>query len=112
MSREEEEQRRRLLGGSNRLTNCAGLSDVRRVQTFQVQVLGSVDALTGGGGVHLQRVSVAVVPGDGNIVPLIVIQRPLTFALDEVGSVPKVKYIVDVSVGKWNIYGGVCSSQS
>ena len=41
--------------------------------TFQVQVLGPVDTLTRGGGVHFQGVRVAVVSGDGHIVPLIVI---------------------------------------
>lgn len=40
---------------------------------------------------------VAVVSGDGHIVPLVVIQRPFAFALDEVGPISKVKNIVDVS---------------
>lgn len=40
---------------------------------------------------------VAVISSDGDIVPLVVIQRPLTFALDEVGPISKVKNIVDVS---------------
>lgn len=47
--------------------------------------------------------SVAVVSGDGYIVPLIIVQRPLTLAFDEVGSVSKVKHIMDVSVRKFNI---------
>lgn len=68
--------------------------------TFQVQVLSSIDALTRGCGVYLQRVGVAVVSRDGYIVPLVVVQRSLTFAFDKVGPIPKVKHIVDVSVGK------------
>lgn len=40
---------------------------------------------------------VAVVSGDGHIVPLVVIQCPVTFALDEVGPISKVKNVVDVS---------------
>lgn len=40
---------------------------------------------------------VAVVSGDGHIVPLVVIECPLTFAFDEVGPISKVKNIVDVS---------------
>lgn len=40
---------------------------------------------------------VAVVAGDGHIVPLVVIQSPFTFALDEIGPVPEVKHIVNVS---------------
>lgn len=43
------------------------------VPTFQVQVLGTVDALAGGRLVHLQCVCVAIVPTDGHIVPLVVI---------------------------------------
>lgn len=83
------------------------MADNKEIQngfrTFQVQVLGSVDALAGGGGVYLQCVSVAVVSGDGYIVPLIVIQRPLTFALDQIGSVSKVKHVVDVSARTFTI---------
>lgn len=41
---------------------------------------------------------VAVIPTDGHIVPLVVIQSPVTFALDEVGPIPKVKDIMYVSV--------------
>lgn len=72
--------------------------------TFQVQVLGSVDALAGGRLVHFQSVCVAVISTDGHIVPLVVIQSPVTFALDEVGPIAKVKDIVYVSVGQGEIY--------
>lgn len=47
--------------------------------------------------------SVAVVSGDGYIVPLIVIQRLFALAFDEVGPVSKVKHIMDVSARKFNI---------
>lgn len=43
---------------------------------------------------------VAVVSTDGHIVPLVVIQRSFTFALDEVGPISKVKHIVYISVKK------------
>lgn len=71
--------------------------------TFQVQVLGSIDALACCGSVYLQCVSVAVVSGDGYIVPLIVIQRPFTFAFDQIGSISKVKHVVDVSARTFTI---------
>lgn len=71
--------------------------------TFQVQVLGSVDALAGGRLIHFQCVCVAVISTDGHIVPLVVIQSPVTFALDEVGPIAKVKDIVYVSVGQGEI---------
>lgn len=67
------------------------------MHTFQVQVLGPIDTLTSGRGVYFQRVGVAVVSGDGHVVPLVVIQCPVTFALDEVGPISKVKNIVNVS---------------
>lgn len=41
--------------------------------TFQVQVLGTVDALAGGRLVHFQCVCVAIIPTDCHIVPLVVI---------------------------------------
>lgn len=65
--------------------------------TFKVQVLGPIYALTCSCGIYFQCVGVAVVSGDGHIVPLVVIQCPFTFALDEVGPISKVKHIVDVS---------------
>lgn len=68
--------------------------------TFQVQVLGPVDTLTRGRGVYFQCVCVAVVSGDGHIVPLVVIQRSLTFPLDEIGPISQVENIVDVSAGE------------
>lgn len=67
------------------------------LHTFQVQVLGPIDTLTGGCSVYFQCVCVAVVSGDGHIVPLVVVQCPFTFALNEVGPVSKIKNIVDVS---------------
>lgn len=65
--------------------------------TFQVQVLGPIDALTGECSIYFQCMGIAVVSSDGHIVPLVVIQCPFTFALDEVGPISKVKNIVDVS---------------
>ncbi len=65
--------------------------------TFEVQVLGPIDTLTSGCSVYFQGVGVAVVSGDGHIVPLVVIQCPFTFALDKIGPISKVKNIVDIS---------------
>lgn len=41
--------------------------------TFQVQVLGPIDTLNSGCVIYFQCVGVAVVSGDGHIVPLVVI---------------------------------------
>lgn len=73
------------------------LSNLFHGPTFKVQILGSIDTLTCRCRVYFQRVSVAVVSGDGHIVPLVVIQCPFTFSLDEIGPISKVKNIVDVS---------------
>lgn len=70
--------------------------------TFQVQILGPVDTLTRGCSIYFQCVGVAVVSGDGHIVPLVVVQRPVTFALDEVWPISEVKDIVDVSAREKN----------
>lgn len=65
--------------------------------TFQVKVLGTIDGLTCSCSIYFQCVGVAVVSGDSHIVPLIIIQWPFTFSLDEIGPVSKIKNIVDVS---------------
>ena len=70
--------------------------------TFQVEVLGAIDALAGCRGVDLQRVGVAVVPGDDHIVPLVVVKGHVALALDEVGPVPQVKHVVDVPAAEHN----------
>ena len=67
------------------------------MHTFQVQVLGPIDTLTGGSSIYFECVCVAVVSGDGHIVPLVVIQCPVTFPLDEVRPISKIKNIVDIS---------------
>lgn len=72
--------------------------------TFQVQVLGTVDALAGGRLVHFQRVCVAVVPTDCHIVPLVVIESPATLALDKVWPIAKVKDIVYVPVEQGRVH--------
>lgn len=41
--------------------------------TFKVQILGTIDTLTGGCSIYFQRMGVAVVSGNSHIVPLIVI---------------------------------------
>lgn len=64
--------------------------------TFQIQIFGTVDNLSDHLSVHFQAVSVTVVPGDDDVVPLVVIQGAVTVAFDHVGTVSKVKYVVDV----------------
>lgn len=63
--------------------------------TFEVEVLGSVDVLCDGLGVHLEGVCVGGVPGDNYVVPLVVIQGTVTVPLQQTGTVPQVKHIVD-----------------
>ena len=40
--------------------------------------------------------SVTVVPGDDDVVPLVVIQGAVTVAFDHVGTISEVKHVVDV----------------
>lgn len=64
--------------------------------TFQVQVFGTVDCLTNGLGIDLQSVDIVVVTGDDHVVPLVVVEDPVTVALDDIGAISKVKHIMDV----------------
>lgn len=64
--------------------------------TFQIQIFGTIDNLSDHLRVHFQAVSVAIVPGDDDIVPLVVIQGAVTVALDHIGAISKVKHIVNV----------------
>lgn len=49
---------------------------------------------------------VTVVPGDDDVVPLVVIQGPVTVAFDHVGTIPKVKHVVYVPVSNNNPVSG------
>ena len=78
--------------------------------TFEIQVLGSIDALTRGCSIYFQCVGICVVSGNSHIVPLVVVQCPVTLALDEVRPVSEVKDIVDVSAKQkscWVVMFGV-----
>lgn len=66
--------------------------------------------------------SVTVVPGDDNIVPLVVIKGAVTVSFDHIGTISKVKHIVYVPVRennrsmttgslKW-FHGDVCKTNS
>lgn len=63
--------------------------------TFEVEVLGSVDVLRDGLGIHLEGVCVGGVPGDNYVVPQVVIQCTVTVPLQQTGTVPQVEHIVD-----------------
>lgn len=64
------------------------------VHTLQVQVFGSCCCLRGNLGVNLDSVEVVGVPGDYNIVPVVVVQGFVRVAFDQVGSIPQVRHIV------------------
>ena len=67
--------------------------------TLEVQVLGPAGSLSGDLGVDLHRVQVVGVPGDDDIVPVVVVQGLVGVALDQVGPVPKVGHVVKVPGG-------------
>jgi len=64
--------------------------------TLQVQVLGAGGGLRGDLGVDLDSVQVVGVPGDDDVVPVVVVQRLVGVALDEVGPVSQVRHVVQV----------------
>lgn len=66
-------------------------------RTLQVQVFGSGRCLRGDLGVNLDRVEVVGVSGDDHIVPVVVIQRLIGVAFDQVGSVPQVRHVVEIT---------------
>lgn len=64
--------------------------------TFQIQIFGTIDNLSDHLSVHFQAVGVTVVPGDDDVVPLVVIQGAVTIAFDHIGAISKVKHVVYV----------------
>lgn len=63
--------------------------------TFEIEVLGSIDVLCNGLHVYFQRVCVGGVPGDDHVVPLVVVQRIVAVPLEQARPVPQVKHVVD-----------------
>ena len=93
-----------LLNCSLLLGTAFPLKALRRINvftsfTFQIQILGAIDNLSDHLGVHFQAVGVTVVPGDDDIVPLVVIQGAVTIAFDHIGAIPEVKHVVYVPGG-------------
>lgn len=58
--------------------------------TFQIKVLGPTSGLSGDFGVYLDRVQVVGVPGDHDIVPVVVIERLVGVPLYEMGTISQV----------------------
>lgn len=65
--------------------------------TFQVQVLGAHGGLRGDLGVDLDRVQVVGVAGDVHVVPVVVVERAVGVALDQVSAVAQVGDVVQVA---------------
>lgn len=80
--------------------------------TFKIQIFGTIDDLSDHLSIHLQAVCITVISGDDNIVPLVVIERTVTVAFDNIRSISKVKYImyVPVSISKKQLK--FCSNSS
>lgn len=68
-----------------------------RLHTLQVQVFGSCGRLCGDLGINLDSVEVVGVPGDDDIVPVVVVQGLVGVAFDQMGSIPQVRHIVQVT---------------
>lgn len=67
------------------------------LRTLQVQVLGPCGRLSCDLGINLDGVEVVGVPGDYDIVPVVVVQGLVWVAFDQVGSVPQVGHVVQVT---------------
>lgn len=67
------------------------------VRTLQVEVLGAHGGLRGDFGVDLDRVQVVGVPGDVHVVPVVVVERTVGVAFDEVRAVAQVGDVVQVA---------------
>lgn len=66
-------------------------------RTLQVQVFGSGRCLRGDLGVDLDGVEVVGVSGDDHVVPVVVVERLVGVAFDQVGPVPQVGHVVQVT---------------
>lgn len=79
------------------LVRCEKQQKCRRPRTFQIQVFGSGRCLRGDLGVDLDSVEVVGVSGDDHVVPVVVIQRLVRVAFDQVGSIPQVRHVVQIT---------------
>lgn len=66
--------------------------------TFKIQIFGTIDDLSDHFSIHFQAVCITVISGDDNIVPLVVIERTVAVAFDNIRPISKVKYIMYVPV--------------
>lgn len=92
-----------LLNCSLLLGTAFPLKALRRINiftrfTFQIQIFGTIDNLSDHLSVHFQAVGVTVVPGDNDVMPLVVIQGAVTIAFDHIGAISEVKHVVYVPV--------------
>lgn len=67
------------------------------MRTFQIQVFGAHGGLRGDFGVDLDRVQVVSVAGYVHVVPVVVVQRTVGVAFDQVRSVAQVGDVVQVA---------------
>lgn len=65
--------------------------------TFEIQVLGPHSGLCSDLSVYLNSVQVVGVSGYEHVVPVVVIQRRVGVAFDQVSPVPQVGHVVEVA---------------
>lgn len=65
--------------------------------TLQVKVLGARRGLCGDFGVNLDRVEIVGVPGDVNVVPVVIVQRAVGAPFDQMGAVTQVRNVMQVA---------------
>lgn len=76
---------------------CQSTNKLQNLSTLQIQVFGSSGGLCGDLGVNLDSVEVVGVPGDNDVVPVVVIQWLVGVAFDQMGSISQVGHIVQVT---------------
>lgn len=91
---------------------CEKTQERRRPRTLQVQVFGPGRRLRGDLGVDLDGVEVVGVSGDDHVVPVVVIQRLVGVAFDQVGSVPQVGHVVQITGMEGGEEGNVRKSET
>lgn len=72
-----------------------------RLLTLQVQVFGSCGCLCGDLGINLDGVEVVSVPGDDDIVPVVVVQGLVGVAFDQVGSISQIGHVVQIAGNRY-----------
>lgn len=79
------------------LMKCEKRQKRWRPRTLQVQVFGSGRCLRGDLGVDLDGVEVVGVSGDDHVVPVVVVEWLVGVAFDQVGPIPQVGHVVQVT---------------